>query len=140
MDYLTLKIIHSVTAVLLLLGVVAHLVMLFKAARGNNQEVLARKLGNTRRFSAPAMAVVGLSLPVTGWFMVNAAGLALSQLWLLLSAILMVVLVLLYVLLVQRLRVWAEGEQSAAQHAGFCGLLMVVLLIGIFALMGAKPV
>ena len=139
MDYLTIKIIHSATSALLLLGLIAHIFMLFKAARSQDAAVLARKLGNTRRFSAPALAVIGLSLPVTGWFLVNMAGFALSQLWLLLSAILMVVLVLLYVLLVQRLRVWAAGDGSAAPHAGFCAGLMLVIVIAIFALMGAKP-
>lgn len=42
--YLLLRITHAVTAVLLVLGVIVHLIMLWKAARGGDRAVLQRKL------------------------------------------------------------------------------------------------
>ncbi|HCA63652.1 MAG TPA: DUF2269 domain-containing protein, partial [Pseudomonas sp.] len=83
--YLTLRIVHGATAVLLLLGVIVHLLMLLKAARGGDQAVLQRKLQRTRRLSLPLLAVIGLSLPLTGWWMTHLAGWPLGQLWLLAS-------------------------------------------------------
>ena len=139
MDYLTLKIVHSAAGVLLLLGVIAHLLMLVKASKQPDPLLLARKLNNTRRFSVPALALVGVSLPVTGWWLVHTVGWPLSQLWLLLSAVLMAVLIILAAVLAARLNSWAQGNISAAKHSGYCALAIVIVLIAIFALMGAKP-
>ena len=75
--------------------------MLWKAARG--AAVLQRKLQRTRRLSLPLLAVIGLSLPVTGWWLTHLAGWPLGQLWLLASSVLFVVLVALVPLLAGRL-------------------------------------
>ncbi|MBK3759179.1 DUF2269 family protein [Stutzerimonas frequens] len=139
--YLTLRIVHGATAVLLLLGVIVHLLMLWKAARGGDQTVLQRKLQRTRRLSLPLLAVIGLSLPLTGWWMTHLAGWPLGQLWLLASSVLFVVLVALVPLLAGRLAAWqAPGNATAARNAGICGVLVLLVLIAITALMGAKPV
>lgn len=139
--YLTLRIVHGATAVLLLLGVIVHLLMLWKAARGGDQAVLQRKLQRTRRLSLPLLAVVGLSLPLTGWWMTHLAGWPLGQLWLLASSVLFVVLVALVPLLAGRLAAWqAPGNATAARNAGIYGVLVLLALIAITALMGAKPV
>lgn len=141
--YLVLKIVHSAAAALLLLGLLAHLVMLVKAYRGGDQAVLLRKVRNTRCYSSPALAVVAISLPVTGWALVHMAGWPLGQLWLLLSACLLLPLLLFWLLLDGRLRAWvALGEQapaSIARNSLIYTLLMLVVLLAIFALMGAKP-
>ncbi|MDH0445968.1 DUF2269 domain-containing protein [Stutzerimonas stutzeri] len=139
--YLTLRIVHGATAVLLLLGVIVHLLMLWKAARGGDQAVLQRKLQRTRRLSLPLLAVIGLSLPLTGWWMTHLAGWPLGQLWLLSSSVLFVVLVALVPLLAGRLAAWqAPGNATAARNAGIYGVLVLLVLIAITALMGAKPV
>lgn len=126
---------------LLLLGVIVHLLMLWKAARGGDQAVLQRKLQRTRRLSLPLLAVIGLSLPLTGWWMTHLAGWPLGQLWLLASSVLFVVLVALVPLLASRLAAWqAPGNATAARNAGIYGVLVLLVLIAITALMGAKPV
>lgn len=56
--YLLLKIVHSASSVLLLLGLLVHLFMLWKAHRGGDAAVLLRKLRNTRRYSSPALGLV----------------------------------------------------------------------------------
>lgn len=143
--YLLLKIVHAASAVLLLLGVLAHLLMLWRAVRRGEPAVLARKLRNTRRFSSPALALVALSLPVTGWWLAHIVGWPLGQLWLLGSSLLLLPLLLVWLLLDGRLRAWiALGESPAP--AGLqrltliYGLLLVVILLVLFSLMGAKPV
>lgn len=112
-----------------------------KAARGGDQAVLQRKLQRTRRLSLPLLAVIGLSLPLTGWWMTHLAGWPLGQLWLLASSVLFVVLVALVPLLAGRLAAWqAPGNATAARNAGIYGVLVLLVLIAITALMGAKPV
>ena len=87
-NYPLLKIAHSLPGILLLLGVLAHLLMLWKAQRKADPAVLQRKLRNIRRFSLPALGLLALSLPVSGWWLVHLAGLPLGQAWLLASALL----------------------------------------------------
>ena len=87
-SYLLLRIAHGLPAILLLLGVLAHAFMLWKAWRGGDAAVLQRKLRRTRVISLPLLGVLALSLPVSGWWLVHGAGWPLGQLWLLLSAIL----------------------------------------------------
>jgi uncharacterized membrane protein len=145
MDYPLLKIVHLVTAVLVLVGVLAHIFMLWKARRGADAAVLQRKLNNTRRFSLPALSLVGLSLPVSGWWLAHLAGWPLGQTWLLLSSVLFGLLILFGLLLAGRLRAWAAlgATPAPSRLLGFAsayGVLIVLLLLAIFGLMGAKPV
>ena len=145
MEYYTLiKVAHSLPALLLLLGMLAHVFMLFKAYRGGDAAVLARKLRVTLLFSFPAFAVLALSLPVTGYWLVDTAGWPLGQTWLLLGSILYALMMLLGLLLAGRLAVWrALGDAPAPTALKrlcliYAGLILV-LLIAIMALMGAKP-
>ena len=139
--YLTLRIVHGATAVLLLLGVIVHLIMLWKAGRGSDAAVLQRKLQRTRRLSLPLLAAIGLSLPVTGWWLTHLAGWPLGPFWLLASSVLFLVLIPLVLLLAGRLSAWqAPGSPTAARNAAIYAVLVLVVLIAITALMGAKPV
>lgn len=143
--YLLLRIVHSVPGILLLLGVLAHAFMLWKAWRSGDSAVLQRKLQRTRRISLPVFAVLALSLPVTGWWMVNLAGWPLSQTWLLLGSILFGVLMVVGLLLLGRLGAWqaqAVGTVPAKslRLVMVYAALIVVLLVVIMAVMGAKPV
>ncbi|MDX1298113.1 MAG: DUF2269 family protein [Pseudomonas sp.] len=142
--YQLLKIVHSAPGVLLLLGVLAHVFMLWKAAKGGDALVLQRKLKRTRLISLPVFGLLALSLPVSGWWMVNLAGFSLGQTWLLASSVLFGLLVLAGLLLNGRLAAWqALGDSPApAKLLRFCALyagLIVLLLLLIMGLMGAKP-
>lgn len=141
--YPLLKMLHSIPAILLLVGILVHIFMLWKAARGGDAAVLVRKLQRTRCISLPVLAVFALSLPLTGWWMVSLVGLPLSQTWLLVSSLLFVVLVPLTLLLAGRLAAWqAAGASVAASvprlSAVYAGLIVLLVLV-IMGLMGAKP-
>lgn len=144
-NYLLLKIAHSLPGILLLLGLLAHLFMLWKAARGGDPAVLQRKLQRTRRISLPVLAVLALSMPISGFALVNMVGWSLGQTWLLVSNILFVLLVVLGLLLAGRLDAWqALGNTPApsrllAVTGTYAGLLVLLVLV-IMGLMGAKPV
>ena len=143
--YLLLKIAHSLPGVLVLLGLLAHLFMLWKAQRSGDTAVLQRKLRNTLRFSFPALGLLALSLPVSGWWLVHLAGLPLGQTWLLGSSLLCALLVVSALLLAGRLRAWqALGAVPAPglllKLSMAYAVLVAVLLLAIMALMGAKPV
>lgn len=143
--YLLLKIAHSLPGVLILLGLLAHLFMLWKARRNGDMAVLQRKLRNTRRFSLPALGLLALSLPVSGWWLAHLAGLPLGQFWLLCSSVLFVLLVICGLLLAGRLSAWQALGATAAPRlllglASGYAVMCVLLLLAIMALMGAKPV
>ncbi|MBF7730016.1 DUF2269 family protein [Pseudomonas sp. N040] len=143
-NYLLLKIAHSLPGVLVLLGVLAHLLMLWKAQSSADPALLQRKLRNTRRFSLPALAVLALSLPLSGWWLVHLGGFALGQSWLLASSALFILLVLAGLLLAGRLAAWqALGALPAPRKLLRLTLAYAVLIVGlllaIMALMGAKP-
>ena len=132
--YPLLKMLHMLPGILLLVGVPVHLFMLWKASRSGDSAVLQRKLKRTRL----------ISLPVTGWLLVDLIGWPLSQTWLLFSSVLFAVLMLIGLLLAGRLGAWQalNGAPAPKRLLGFCatyaGLIMLLLLI-IMGLMGAKP-
>ncbi|TWC37681.1 putative membrane protein [Pseudomonas sp. SJZ079] len=142
--YQLLKIAHSLPGILLLLGLVAHVAMLWKAWRGGDTAVLQRKLRRTRLLSLPLLGLLALSLPVSGWWLVNLAAFSLGQTWLLASSLLFGVLAVVFLLLAARLSAWqALGDTPAPARllrftAAYAGL-MLLLIVLIMGLMGAKP-
>ncbi|MDX1368930.1 DUF2269 family protein [Pseudomonas sp.] len=143
-SYLLLRIAHSLPAILLLLGVLVHVFMLWKARRGGDAAILQRKLRRTRMISLPLLGLLALSLPVSGWGLVNMVGWPLGQTWLLLGSILFALMMLFGLLLAGRLAAWqALGETPASSRllgftAAYAGLIVLLLLV-IMGLMGAKP-
>ncbi|MBB1518838.1 DUF2269 family protein [Aquipseudomonas guryensis] len=142
--YQLLKYAHLIPAVLILAGFIAHCFMLWKANKGGDAAVLTRKLRVTRLYSLPALGVLALSLPISGWWLVHTVGLPLGASWLLYSAILFALLMLFGLLLHGRLGAWqaAVGGAVPVKLLRFViayGVLVLVLLLAIFALMGAKP-
>lgn len=143
--YQLLKYAHLIPAVLVLAGFIAHAFMLWKAHRSGDAAVLSRKLRITRLYSMPAIGLLTLSLPVSGWWLVHTVGLSLGASWLLFSAKLFGLLMLFGLLLHHRLGAWQQAVAAGdvpvkllrfvLAYAG----LMFVLLLAIFALMGAKP-
>lgn len=143
--YQLLKFAHLIPAVLILAGFIAHAFMLWKANRSGDAAVLTRKLRVTRLYSMPAIGLVTLSLPISGWWLVHTVGLPLGASWLLYSAVLFAVLVVIGLLLHGRLGAWqtAVGNGTVSvkllRFVVAYGVLMLILLLAIFALMGAKP-
>ncbi|HCJ27914.1 MAG TPA: DUF2269 domain-containing protein [Pseudomonas sp.] len=143
--YQLLNIVHAALAILLTLGLIAHIAMLWKAWRRADTAVLQQKLRRTRLFSLPLLAVLALLLPLTGWWLAHLAGFPLGQFWLLASSVLFLVLLPLGLLLGGRLRAWqglgdapapARLPRFALVYAG----LILLILVAIMGLMGAKPV
>jgi uncharacterized membrane protein len=143
--YQLLNIVHAALAILLTLGLIAHIAMLWKAWRRADTAMLQQKLRRTRLFSLPLLVILALLLPLTGWWLAHLAGFPLGQLWLLASSVLFLVLVPLGLLLGGRLRAWqglgdapapAKLPRFALVYAG----LILLILVAIMGLMGAKPV
>ena len=142
--YLLLRILHGLPGILLLLGVLAHAFMLWKAWRNGDKAVLQRKLQRTRTISLPVFALLALSLPVTGWWMVNLAGWPLGLTWILLGSTLFGVLMIVGLLLAERLGRWQVLAAGAVPNTLLrlivvYGASIIVLLLAIMAIMGAKP-
>jgi uncharacterized membrane protein len=143
--YQLLNIVHAALAILLTLGLIAHIAMLWKAWRRGDPAVMQQKLRRTRLMSLPLFAVLALLLPATGWWLAHLAGFPLGQLWLLASSVLFLVLVPLGLLLGGRLRAWhGLGERPAPASLPrfalvYAGLILLILIV-IMGLMGAKPV
>lgn len=143
--YQLLKYAHLIPAVLILAGFIAHTFMLWKANRSGDAAILSRKLRVTRLYSMPAIGLVTLSLPVSGWWLVHTVGLSLGATWLLFSAKLFGVLVLFGLLLHNRLGAWQKAVAAGnvpvklLRFVVAYAAVMLILLLAIFALMGAKP-
>ena len=143
--YQLLKYAHLIPAVLLLAGVIAHAFMLWKAHRAGDAAVITRKLRVTRLYSLPALGVLALSLPVSGWWLVHTVGLPLGASWLLYSAVMFGVLMLFGILLHNRLGAWQKAVAAGNVPVKLLrfviayAALALILLLAIFALMGAKP-
>ncbi|HHJ4328563.1 TPA: DUF2269 family protein, partial [Klebsiella pneumoniae] len=140
--YTQLKYLHLIPALLVLGGIFAHTLMLWLARRSGDVERQQRKLRSTRCYSLPAMLLVTLSLPVSGWWLAHIAGWPLGQLWLLWSSGLFALLVLAALLLQGRLGAWQRALASDQPATGAvrwslaCALLIALLFLAIFGLMG----
>jgi len=137
---------HSVPAVLLMLGLIAHIVIVWRA-KGKEPAVLQQKLQRTRAISLPIFALLALSLPITGWWMTHITGLPLSQKWLMISIALLPLIFIFGGLLYGNLSRWqtqvAAQQSTGARQQGLAlvwALLILVVLLATSALMGAKPI
>lgn len=144
-NYLALRIGHSVPAILLMLGLIAHIVIVWRA-KGKEPAVLAQKLHRTRVISLPVFAVLALTLPISGWWMAHLAGWPLSQKWLMISIALLPLIFIFGGFLYSNLSRWQiqlANKQSASTSdqvfALLWAVLVLLLLLGTSALMGAKP-
>lgn len=144
--YLTVRILHGAAAVLLMLGLAVHIFMLWRS-RSADSEVLARKLSRTRKLSLPLFALMWLSIPVSGWWLTHWAAIPLDQRWLLISIALLPAFVPFALLLQGNLGHWqrlaSAKQQASGKHQAFAllwALVLLLLLLAISGLMGAKPV
>lgn len=144
-SYLILRISHSVPAVLLLLGVLAHILIVWRA-RGKEPAVLAEKLRRTRVISLPVFTLLAVSLPVTGWWLTHLSGRPLSQKWLMISIALLPLLFIFGGFLYRNLSRWqtqlGQQQNASARQQGFAllwAVLVFLILLATSAVMGAKP-
>ncbi len=144
-NYLALRIGHSVPAILLMLGLIAHIVIVWRA-KGKEPVVLAQKLHRTRVISLPVFAVLALTLPISGWWMAHLAGWPLSQKWLMISIALLPLVFIFGGFLYSNLSRWQiqlvnkQSTRSSDQvFALLWAVLVLLILLGTSALMGAKP-
>jgi len=145
-SYLALRIGHSIPAILLILGVIAHIVIVWRA-KSKEPAVLAQKIHRTRVISLPVFAVLAFTLPVTGWWMTHLVGLPLSQKWLMISIALLPLLFIFGGFLYSNLSRWqlqlVNKQSASARDQGLAllwAVLVVLILLATSALMGAKPV
>ena len=144
-NYLLLRIGHSVPAVLLLLAVLAHIIIVWRATT-KEPGVLAQKLRRTRNISLPAFALLAVSLPISGWWMTHLTGLPLSQKWLMISIALLPLVFVFGGLLYGSLGRWqiqlAQQQSASTQQKIFAllwAVLLLLVLLATSAVMGAKP-
>ncbi len=145
-SYLTLRIAHSVPAVLLMLGLLAHIVIVWRA-KGKEPAVLQQKLQRTRVISLPLFALLAVSMPITGWWMTHITGLPLSQKWLMISIALLPLIFIFGGFLYGNLSRWqlqlANKQKTSGRRQVFAllwAVLILLVLLATSALMGAKPV
>ena len=145
-SYLVLRISHSVPAVLLLLGVLAHIIIVWRA-KGSGSAVLAEQLRRTRVISLPIFTVLAATLPITGWWLSHLSGRPLSQKWLMISIALLPLLFIFGGFLYSNLSRWQTqlaNQQNASTRQQIFAVLWAVLVLLILlvtsALMGAKPI
>ncbi|MDY7218433.1 DUF2269 family protein [Denitrificimonas sp. JX-1] len=143
--YLALRIGHSVPAVLLMLGLLAHIVIVWRA-KGKKPEILQEKLYRTRVISLPVFTLLAVSVPITGWWMTHLSGLPLSQKWLMLSIALLPLIFIFGAFLYSNLSRWQlqliNKEPTRGRDQIFAviwAVLILIVLLAISALMGAKP-
>lgn len=145
-SYLTLRIAHSVPAVLLMLGLLAHIVIVWRA-KGKEPAVLQQKLQRTRVISLPLFALLAVSMPITGWWMTHITGLPLSQKWLMISIALLPLIFIFGGFLYGNLSRWqlqlANQQKTSGRRQVFAllwAVLILLVLLATSALMGAKPI
>lgn len=150
-SYLAIRISHSLPAVLLMLGIIAHIITIRRAGN-KGHERLQLKLQRTHRITLPLFTLVALSLPISGWWLVHLSGMPMSLFWLQLSIILLPLIFVCFGLLHLSLGKWLqnlaaqkqEGEKVQAKKTpqwlslAWAVICLIVLLV-ISALMGVKP-
>lgn len=144
-SYLLVYLTHRIPVMLLLLGVIVHVVMVWRA-RGKSSAILQEKLRRTRVISLPVFSLLAASLPITGVVLSSMAGWPLSDQWLMLSIILFPLVFVFGGLLYRSLTLWQAqlsdqpGVTSSQQGAAllWVGLLLAVLLMTSLLMM-VKP-
>ncbi|MBK5353585.1 DUF2269 domain-containing protein [Pseudomonas sp. TH41] len=142
METLTaLKMAHMVATVLLLVSALGLAIWVWRTRRNGDPTAHARTLQRPRVFIWLLMGLALLSMPFTGWWMVNLVGWPLGQTWLLASSVLYTVAALGWFWLLVRLN--KLRKVPAAGNGKFTFVLALfsfVCFIAIAGLMGAKPV
>lgn len=149
-NYLLLRILHGL-ATLLFFGGLAGLGWYgWRNFRAGDAALVGLSLRRILLFGVPLLILSAVALPVSGWWMVDMAGLPLGQTWLLGGAILYLFGCIAWLLLFGRLsrlreQAQAEGGPGSAQvrrslkFGAAYGLVGLLLFLSVLALMLAKP-
>lgn len=142
MEHFTaLKTLHVVATVLFLLSGLVLAGWLVKGRRAGDLTAQNRLVLRPWLFVWILMAVCLLVLPVSGWYLVHAAGWPLGQTWLLAASVLYIFASLSWVWLVARLnRLRRPVIVGNPRFTLALAIFSAVCFIAIAGLMGAKPV
>jgi uncharacterized membrane protein len=149
-NYLLFRILHGL-ATLLFFGGLAGLAWYgWRAFRSGDAARIGAQLRHILLFGVPLLILVAVSLPVSGWWMVDLAGLPLGQAWLLGGAILYLFGCIAWLLLFGRLARLREQAldasgpmsppvQRSLRFGAAYGLFGLLLFGAVVALMVTKP-
>lgn len=142
MEHFTaLKTLHVVATVLFLLSGLVLAGWVIKGRHSGDLTIQNRVVLRPWLFVWILMAVCLLVLPVSGWYLVHAAGWPLSQTWLLAASVLYIFGSLSWVWLVARLnRLRRPVIVGNPRFTLALAIFSAVCFIAIAGLMGAKPV
>lgn len=142
--YFLIRLAHGIPAVLLLVGIFVHILVLVKAKRKADENLLKHKIIRTARVSLPAFMLLTLTLPITGWWLTHLAQWPLDLKWIFIPILLLPLVFILAVLVGGQLLSWSrQASVLAAVRQPRLSLLFAVLLLLVLviisAVMGAKP-
>lgn len=141
MEHLTtLKTLHILATVVLLVGALGLAIWTWRARRSGDAQAYAKLLRRPLLFVWLLMAVALLSMPFTGWWLVHLVGWPLGQTWVLASSILYTVGALAVWWLVVRLNRLRKTEVAGLRYTLALAVFSGVCFLSIAGLMGAKPV
>ncbi|AOE82834.1 DUF2269 family protein [Pseudomonas sp. TCU-HL1] len=149
-NYLVFRILHGLATLLFFGGLVGLAWYGWHNFRSGDASVIGRSLRRILLIGVPMLILAAVSLPVSGWWMVNLAGLPLGQTWLLGGATLYLFGCIAWLLLfgrVARLReqFLVEGGPASApvlrslKFGAAYGLVGLLLFLAVLALMLVKP-
>ncbi|MBK4991562.1 DUF2269 family protein [Pseudomonas sp. S36] len=141
MEHLTtLKTLHVIATVLLLLGAAGLALWTLRAYRKGDPEPWARLLQRPLIFIWLVMAVCLVSMPFTGWWLVHLVGWPLGQTWLLASSLLYTLGAFAAAWLLLRLNRLRKAQAVGLRYTLALSLFSGLCFLSIAGLMGAKPV
>lgn len=141
MEHLTtLKTLHILATVLLILGALGLAIWTWRARRQGDAEAYAKLLRRPLVFVWLVMGLCLLSMPFTGWWLVHLVGWPLGQTWVLASSILYTLGAFAVWWLLVRLNRLRKAEPAGLRLTLALAVFSGVCFLSIAGLMGAKPV
>ncbi|KAB5620383.1 DUF2269 domain-containing protein [Pseudomonas putida] len=141
MEHLTtLKTLHILATVLLILGALGLAIWTLRARRQGDTEAYAKLLRRPLVFIWLVMVLCLLSMPFTGWWLVHLVGWPLGQTWVLASSILYTLGAFAVWWLLVRLNRLRKAEPAGLRLTLALAVFSGVCFLSIAGLMGAKPV
>ena len=141
MEHLTtLKTLHILATVLLILGALGLAIWTLRARRQGDTEAYAKLLRRPLVFVWLVMVLCLLSMPFTGWWLVHLVGWPLGQTWVLASSILYTLGAFAVWWLLVRLNRLRKAEPAGLRLTLALAVFSGVCFLSIAGLMGAKPV
>ncbi|AYF89046.1 DUF2269 domain-containing protein [Pseudomonas sp. DY-1] len=149
-NYLVFRILHGLATVLFFGGLAGLGWYGWRNFRSGDAALIGPSLRRILLAGVPLLILAAVSLPVSGWWMVNLAGLPLSQTWLLGGAILYLFGCIAWLLLFRRVarlreQALADGGPASApvrrslKFGAAYGMAGLLLFISVLAMMLAKP-